>query len=103
MDGVAPDSTPGGLTASLTTLTAALSVPWLGSCVYMMCQITPAANSEIAIGMNTAVLKATDQRMRSVSTAKTRPMAVTSAGTTSTQMALFLIAVSRTSVVNRVL
>ena len=103
MEGVAPDSTPGGFTASLTTLIAALIVPWLGSCVYMMCQITPAANSEMAIGMNTAVLNATDQRMRSVRTAKTRPMAVTSAGTTSTQMALFLIAVSRMSVVNRVL
>ncbi len=103
VDGVAPDSTPGGLTASLTTAMAALMVPWLGSCVYMMCQMTPAANSEIAIGMNTAVLNATDQRMRSVRTAKTRPMAVTSAGTTSTQMALFLIAVSRMSVVNRVL
>ena len=78
-------------------------MPWLGSCMYMMCQMTPAANNEIAIGMNTAVLKATDQRMRSVRTAKIRPMAVTKAGTTSTQIALFLIAVSRISVVNSVL
>ena len=59
----------------------------------MMCQITPAANSEIAMGMNTAILNATDQRMRSVSTAKTSPTAVTRAGTTATQIALFLIAV----------
>ena len=81
---------------------AALTVPWLGSFSYMMCQMTPAANSEIAIGMNTAVLNATDQRMRSVSTANTRPMAVTVAGTTSTQIALLRIAVSRTSVVNSV-
>ena len=69
----------------------------------MIRQITPAANSEMAIGMKTAVLNATDQRMRSVSTAKTRPIAVTSAGTTATQIALFLIAVSRMSVVNSVL
>ena len=71
--------------------------------MYMMCQITPAANSEIAMGMNTAVLNATDQRMRSVSTANTRPIAVTSAGATATQIALFLIAVSSVLVVNRVL
>ena len=43
--------------------------------------------------MKTAVLNATDQRTRSVSTAKIRPIAVTSAGTTATQIALFLIAV----------
>ncbi len=64
----------------------------------MMRQITPAAKSEIAMGMNTAILNATDQRMRSVSTAKTRPTAVTSAGTTATQIALFLIAVRVVSV-----
>ena len=57
--------------------------------------MTPAANSEIAIGMKTAVLNATDQRIRSVSTAKIRPIAVTSAGTTAIQIALFLIAVQR--------
>ena len=62
-------------------------------------QITPAANSEIAIGMKTTVLNATDQRIRSVSTAKTSPIAVTSAGTTPIQIALFLIAVT---VVSRV-
>ena len=65
----------------------------------MIRQVTPAANAEIAIGMKTAVLNATDQLMRSMSTAKTSPMAVTSAGTTSTQIALFLTAVSRTSLV----
>ena len=52
------------------------------------------------MGMNTAVLKATDQRTRSVRTVNTKPMAVTRAGTTSTQMALFLMAVSRTLVVS---
>ena len=46
------------------------------------------------MGMKTAILNATDQRMRSVSTAKTRPIAVTRAGTTATQIALFLIAVA---------
>ena len=65
----------------------------------MIRQVTPAAKAEIAIGMKTAVLKATDQPMRSVRTAKTSPMAVTSAGTTSTQSALFLTAVRRTSLV----
>ena len=65
--------------------------------MYMTCQITPAAKSEIAIGMKTTVLNATAQRMRSVSTAKTSPIAVTSAGTTATQIALFLIAVARMS------
>ena len=69
----------------------------------MIRQITPAANSEIAIGMKTAILNATDQRMRSVSTAKTSPIAVTSAGTTATQIALFLIAVRVVSVVKSVL
>ncbi len=61
------------------------------------------ANSEIAIGMNTTVLNATDQRMRSVSTANTRPIAVTAAGATRIQIALFLIAVTRMSVVNSAL
>ena len=50
--------------------------------MYMTCQITPVANSEIAIGMKTTVLNATAQRMRSVSTAKTSPIAVTTAGAT---------------------
>jgi hypothetical protein len=59
----------------------------------MIRQITPAANSEIAIGMKTTVLNASDQAMRSVSTAKTSPIAVIDAGTTATQIALFLIAV----------
>ena len=60
-----------------------------------MRQVIPAAKAEIAIGMNTAVLNATEPRIRSVSTAKTSPTDVTSAGTTATQMALFLIAVTR--------
>jgi hypothetical protein len=68
----------------------------------MIRQITPAAKSEIAIGMNTAVLNATDQRIFSVRTPKISPIAVTSAGTTPTQIALFLIAVTRMSVVNSV-
>ena len=63
----------------------------------------PGREREIAIGMKTTVLKATDQRTRSVRTAKMSPRAVTSAGTTTTQMALFLIAVTRVSVVKSVL
>ena len=42
--------------------------------------------------MKTAVLNATDQRTRSVRTAKTSPIAVTSAGTIATHRTLFLIA-----------
>ncbi len=68
----------------------------------MIRQVMPAANAEIAIGMKTAVLKATDQEMRSMRTAKTSPIAVTSAGTTATQIALFLIAVWKMSVVKSV-
>ena len=67
--------------------------------MYITCQITPVAKSEIAIGMKTIVLNATAQRMRSVSTAKTRPIAVTAAGATRIQIALFLIAVTRMLVV----
>jgi hypothetical protein len=49
--------------------------------------------------MNTIALNATAHRMRSVSTAKMRPIAVTSAGATAIQIALFLIAVTRMFVV----
>jgi hypothetical protein len=69
----------------------------------MIRHVTPAANAETAIGMKTTVLKATDQRTRSVRTAKMSPIAVTAAGTTATQMALFLIAWTRLSLVKRVL
>jgi hypothetical protein len=69
----------------------------------MIRHVTPAANAETANGMKRTVLKATDQRMRSVRTAKMSPIAVTAAGTTATQMALFLIAVRRLSLVKRVL
>ena len=68
----------------------------------MIRHVTPVANAEIAIGRNTTVLNATAQRTRSVSTAKIKPSAVTSAGTTATQIALFLIAVSSVWVVKSV-
>ena len=77
--------------------------PRSGSCWYMIRHVTPAAKAETAIGMKTTVLKATDQRMRSVSTAKMSPSAVTSAGTTVTQMALFSIASTRVSLEKSVL
>jgi len=70
--------------------------------MYIRCQITPVANSEIAIGMKTIALNATAQRIRSVSTANTRPIDVTRAGATRIQIALFLIAVTSVEVVNRV-
>ena len=69
----------------------------------MIRQVTPVAKAEIAIGRNTTVLNATDQRTRSVRTAKRSPNAVTTAGTTPTQMALFLIAVVSVDVVNSAL
>ncbi len=50
--------------------------------------------------MNTTVLNATDQRTRSVRTAKISPSAVTNTGTIATHSTLFLIAVSSMSVVN---
>ena len=65
----------------------------------MIRQVTPVANAEIAIGRKITVLNATAQRTRSVSTAKIRPNAVTNAGTTATQIALFRIAISSSCVV----
>ena len=65
----------------------------------MIRQLMPAAKSEIAIGMNTSSLKAVAQLTRSVSTAKIRPIAVTSAGTTATQMRLFVTDFSSVSLV----
>ena len=82
---------------------SALIAPRPGSCWYMIRQVTPVAKAEIAIGRKTAVLNATAQRMFSVRTAKIRPIAVTSAGTTATQIALFLIAVVSVEVVKSVL
>src|SRR6266849_1198926 len=92
VDGVASESGPGGEKASWITASPAFTAPWLGSCVSMIRQITPAAKSEIAIGMKTAVLNATDQRTRSVRTAKISPIEVTSAGTTANQIALLISA-----------
>src|SRR5205823_11907199 len=91
VDGAASESGPGGENESLIAPIVALTAPWLGSFRYITCQITPVAKSEIAIGMNTTVLNATDQRMRSVSTAKMSPIAVTSAGTSATQIMLLRI------------
>ncbi len=93
VDGRASDSGPPGFQTSSKVFTIALTVPFDGSCWYISRQITPVANSEIAIGMNTTVLNATAQLTRSTSTAKISPIAVTSIGTTTTQMRLFLIAV----------
>ena len=56
--------------------------------------MTPAAKSEIAIGMKTTTLNATEKRMRSRRTANTSPIAVTNAGTMRSQRKLFLIAVN---------
>jgi hypothetical protein len=93
LDGCASGRAPGGSTASAITPIEALTAPMSGSFSSITRQITPAANSEIAIGMKTTVLNATDQRTRSRSTANTSPIAVTSAGTIASHRTLFLIAV----------
>ena len=67
----------------------------------MIRQVTPVANAEIAIGRKTTVLKATFHLIFSSITANSRPIEVTKAGTTATQIALFLIAVRSVEVVNR--
>ncbi len=103
MEATALGSTPGAVTASETVRPRALIAPWLGFCRYMIRHVTPVAKAEIAIGRKTTVLNATDQRMRSMRTAKISPIAVTKAGTTATQIALFLIAVTSVDVVNSVL
>src|SRR5207244_82774 len=103
VEGRAFGRTPAGLKTPATDLPSALIAPMFGSCWYMIRQVTPVAKAEIAIGRNTTVLNATAQRTRSVSTAKRRPNEVTSAGTTATQIALFLIACVSVDVVNRAL
>ena len=102
VDGCAAESTPDGETASFTTAIAALIVPWDGSFSYISRQMTPAAKSEIAIGMKTTTLNATEKRIRSRRTANTRPIAVTNAGTMRSQRKLFLIAVTSVSSVKSV-
>src|SRR5207253_6086825 len=100
VDGNAFGRTPAGLITPVIERPSALIAPWFGSCWYMIRQVTPVANAEIAIGRKTTVLKATAQRTRSVRTAKISPSEVTNAGTTATQIALFLIAVVSVDVVN---
>ncbi len=100
VDGKAVESEPGGLKTWTTVRPRAFTAPRFGSWTYMIRQVTPVANAEIAIGRNTTVLNAKAQPTRSVSTAKMSPIAVTNAGTTATQIRLFLIAVVRVGVVN---
>ena len=92
VDGSAVGSTPGEETLDRER-PSALTAPRLGSCWYMIRQVTPVAKAEIAIGRKTTVLNATDQPTRSVSTAKIRPIAVTKAGHDGDPDRLFLIAV----------
>ncbi len=54
----------------------------------------PEANSEIAMGMNSTSRNAVAHLIRSVSTARTSPSPVTATGATTTQITLFLNAVS---------
>src|SRR5262249_36382012 len=98
-DGQASERTPAGWMTPEADLPSALIAPSPGSCWYMIRHVTPVAKAEIAIGRKTIVLNPTDQRTRSVRTAKISPTAVTKAGTTATQIALFLIAVLSVDVV----
>src|SRR4051794_1687458 len=91
LDGNAVVSDPGGLKTCTTVRPSAFTAPRFGSWTYMIRQVTPVANAEIAIGRKTTVLNAKAQPTRSVSTAKISPIAVTNAGTTATQIRLFLI------------
>src|SRR3569833_1511025 len=74
---------------SWTLVTTALATPIEGSCSYTKRKITPEARNETAIGMNTTILNAVDQRIRSVNTANIRPRIVPTVGATTTQIAVF--------------
>jgi hypothetical protein len=63
-------------------------------------QVTPADRKDTAIGMKMITLKAVLHRIRSESTAKIRPRAVTMLGAKTTQMNVFLIAVRVASEAN---
>src|SRR4029079_14296175 len=97
LDGSALVSTPDDVKTPATDLIMALATPRFGSCWYTIRQVMPAAKAEIAIGMKTAVRKATAHDTRSIRTANTSPTDTTSAGTTATHSRLFLTAVSRMS------
>src|SRR6476660_8653822 len=103
VEGSALERTPGGVTASETTRPSALIAPVSGFWSYRIRQVTPVAKAEMAMGRKTTVLNASDQRIRSVRTAKMSPIAATNAGTTATQIALFLIAVVKYELVKSVL
>jgi hypothetical protein len=62
--------------------------------------VTPADRKDTAIGMKMITLNAVVHRIRSDSTAKIRPSAVTMLGATITQMRVFLIAVRVASEAN---
>jgi hypothetical protein len=78
----------------------ALAVPWIAAFTIPVCgsmkkidaQVRPAAVALKTRGMKTMVLKAVDQRIRSVSTAKTRPKNVTRNGKSTTHTTLFFSA-----------
>ncbi len=79
---------PGGLNTSLAVCRAALTMPMCGSRSKTSRQIRADAVALNTMGMNRTVLNAVDQRMRSLSTANTRPRKVTMKGKTMTQMTL---------------
>ena len=91
---------PGGLNQSLTVSSVAFSTPTWGSMFMMLFQTSPEAVMLKAIGMNTTVLKAVAQRMRSVITANTSPRKVSRKGATTTQITL-LRKVTRMSAVEK--
>ena len=65
-------------------------MPVWGSMKKIDAHVRPAAVALNTSGMKTIVLNAVDHRMRSVSTANTRPKNVTRKGKSTTQTTLFL-------------
>jgi len=94
---------PGALNQSLTVSTAALTAPICGLLSKMVAHTRADAVVLKTIGITTSALNAVAQRIRSVSTAKMRPMVVTKNGKISTQMTLLRKAVSIVSVEKTVL
>ena len=99
VDGSAFGSTPAGLTTLAIERPSALIAPWFGSCWYMIRQVTPVANAEIAIGRKTTVLNATAADTLGEH-CEDQPDRGDERRDDATQIALFLIAVVSVDVVN---
>ena len=81
----------------------ALTTPTCGISSKIWVKTSDEAVTLKTIGRKMTVLKAVAQRMRSVSTASTRPIMVTTKGKTRTQMTLLRNAIRVSAVVNKAL